>query len=73
MEKGDYLKELADEAWSELMKEKIKKILEKANGERMNKTAQLIADARYSYWMNKMKAKAEEDSWKEKISMSMME
>lgn len=73
MEKGDFLNELADEAWSELMTEKIKKVLEKAHGEKMNKTAQVIAEARHSFWVNKMKAKAEQEAWEEKVRQSMME
>jgi hypothetical protein len=73
MDKMDFLYELADEAWSELMKEKVKKALEKIQGEHMNKTAQVIAEARLAYWGNKMRSQGEEASWEDKIKECVSE
>ena len=59
---GKMMMELANEAWSELMKEKMKTIYENAIGDKMNRVAQASVEACIAYWSNKMK---EEHSWSE--------
>jgi len=72
MDKGKYMMGLADEAWEELMKDKMKLALQKAKGEKMDKVAQIAVEGCIAYWSNKMK---EESSWtefEEKLKNAMM-
>ncbi|MBI1935580.1 hypothetical protein HYS31_04005 [Candidatus Woesearchaeota archaeon] len=62
MSKGKYMMGLADRAWEELMKEKMKVAFEKAKGEKMERVAQMSVEACMAYWSNKMK---EEGAWAE--------
>lgn len=48
---------LADEAWAELMKEKIKHAMEESCGEAMTKMAKAAACARKTEWQAKLEAK----------------
>jgi len=48
---------LADAAWCELMKEKIKKEIEASCGEQMSKVAKLVAETNKAKWAAKISAK----------------
>ena len=63
---------LANEAWTELMKEKMKHAYEKATGDKMNKIAQVGVDACLAYWNNEMKDKAAFAEFEEKLKKAMM-
>lgn len=53
----DSIKKLANEAWAELLKDKIKKQFEIKVGERMDKIAEIAADASIECWKHKIEAK----------------
>ena len=63
--------QLADKAWEELMKEKMKAAYEKAIGERMNKVAQVGIEASIAYWGSKMKAQSSWAEFEEKLRKAM--
>ncbi|MEK6983627.1 MAG: hypothetical protein AABX33_03565 [Nanoarchaeota archaeon] len=69
---GKMVMELANEAWSELMKEKMKTAYEKAMGEKMNKVAQVGVESCIGYWTNKMKEKHSWDEYEDKLKKAMM-
>lgn len=45
---------LADDAWMELLKEKIKEQILKKNGKQLDKLAALVSNANHSRWQHKM-------------------
>ena len=53
----DNIKCLAEKAWAELLKEKIKKQYENKIGSKMDKIAEVAADAAIDYWKHKIAAK----------------
>lgn len=48
------LLEIADEAWLELMMEKIKKVIEKTNGSQMDQLAKVVAKTNKKCWESKV-------------------
>ncbi|GEM_PF-1832071 len=72
MDKGKYMMGLADDAWEELMKEKMKIALQKAKGEKMDKVAQICVEACIAYWSNKMKEESAWAEFNEKLKNAMM-
>ena len=54
---ADNIKILADKAWSEMLKEKIKKQYEDRMGEKMDEIAKVAADAAIECWKHKIEAK----------------
>lgn len=58
--------ELADEAWMEVLKEKIKDHI-RAKDARINELATIIAEANHERWKQKMVGKHGCDSFKEKL------
>jgi len=59
--------EIADDAWREVLKEKIKaKIIDKKN-DHMEKLAEMIAMANGSKWKHKISAKANDEEFKENL------
>jgi len=63
---------LANQAWAELMKEKMKKEFEKVNGERMNKIAAVGVAGCNDFWQHKMQAKAGCADFSEKLKQAFM-
>ena len=63
---------LAEDAWSDLMKEKIKAVYEKQTGAMMNKVAQAAAEASIAYWTHKMEGEAKCHEHQEKIMKAFM-
>ena len=64
--------DLANDAWEELMMEKMKSSYEKAVGDKMNKAAQVCVEACIAYWGQKMKGEASWAEFEEKLRKSMM-
>lgn len=62
---------LADDAWMELLKEKIKIEIEKSGGQHMDKIAKLVADANCAKWGNMIHAKVKCDEYKENLKALM--
>ena len=71
-DKSKMMMDMANEAWHELMKDKIKSAYEKMMGEKMNKTAHVCAEMCMAYWGNKMKEEMTEAEFDEKLQKSMM-
>ena len=55
----DGVLEIADEAWAELMKEKMKKHFEATMGKKMDEMAKAAVEASLIFWKNKMKGSDE--------------
>ena len=66
------IKGLTNEAWSKLMKEKMKAAYEKAIGPKMDRMAQVGVEACIAYWNNQMKDKASFAEFEEKLKKAMM-
>lgn len=62
---------LADEAWMELLKEKIKGEIEKSGGAHMDKIAKLVADANCAKWGDMIAAKTKCNAYKESLKALM--
>ena len=56
-DKARYFLELADEAWQEVLKEKIKEHLLKTQSDRMTKLAKIVAEGNNQRWRNRMEKK----------------
>lgn len=59
--------ELADEAWKEVLKEKIKAKIIAKKGEHMDKLAEIVAKANGEKWKNKITAKVQCHEFKEQL------
>ncbi len=70
-EMTDEMMGLADEAWSCLMKEKMKACLERTDGKHMDAIAQAAVDVSKAHWGGKMKMKADMREAMEKLRMAM--
>ena len=65
--------EFANDAWAELMKEKMKAAYEEAVGEKMSKVAKIGVEACMAYWQNKMRSEAASAEFEEKLAKAMSE
>ena len=68
----DMMLRLADQSWEELIKEKMKKIFEENNGEKMDKIAQSCVASVNTLWQNKMAGMQGKEEAKQKIGQSFM-
>jgi hypothetical protein len=69
-EENDFSKqllELADEAWMELLKDKIKQQILTNNGNKIEQLAKLVADSNNERWKNKLGIKKCCNNFKEKL------
>lgn len=57
--------EIADEAWREILKDKIKSKILSHKGDHMDKLAEMIAKANGERWKNKISAKTKSNEFKE--------
>ena len=57
----------ADEAWKELLQEKIKAIIEKEHGSHLEKLAEILAKANKERWEYKITAKMKHKEYKETL------
>jgi hypothetical protein len=62
------LLEMADEAWMDLLQEKIKKQIEASSGARLDQLAKLVADSNKERWKNKMGTQNATEEFKDKVS-----
>lgn len=58
---------LADEAWNELLKEKIKAEITKSCGDSMDKLAKLVAETNKAKWAHTIKGKVKCHEYKDKL------
>lgn len=65
---SDQLLELADEAWMEVLKEKIKEKIKTSNGAQLDKLAALVSDANNARWKGKITNHKGLKEFKDKIS-----
>lgn len=69
-EKGEFaceLLELADQAWMELLKEKIKEQILASGGGHLDQLAKLVAESNRQRWQHKMASKTLCEEYKEKL------
>ncbi len=66
-EMTDMVMAIADKAWAELMKEKMKAELEKKRGAQMSKVAAAAVDASVAYWSAKMEGKSKREQHKDAL------
>ena len=59
--------QLADEAWYEVMKDKLKKEIEATCGEKLDKLAQIVASTNNARWGHKIQGKVMCDEYKNSI------
>lgn len=62
---------LSNQAWAELMREKMKKHLDAANGKKMDATAKVAADACIAFWDGKMQQKEQFEEFERKLKEAM--
>ncbi|MBF0547597.1 MAG: hypothetical protein HQM08_24370 [Candidatus Riflebacteria bacterium] len=58
---------LADEAWNEVMKEKIKTAIQKSCGVKMDKLANLVAETNKAKWAHEIQGKVNCDAYKQSL------
>lgn len=54
---GHYFLQLADEAWEEVLKDKIKEYILSTQGKRMTELAKIVAEGNNARWRHKMEKK----------------
>jgi len=65
--KEEFFLEVADCAWTEVLKDEIKKHILATEGERMKELAKIVAEANGKRWQNKMESKKHCSGFKEKL------
>jgi hypothetical protein len=55
--KANYFLEVANEAWEEVLKDKIKEHILNTQNDRMTKLAKIVAEGNTQHWKNKMEKK----------------
>ncbi len=68
---SEMLLDLADEAWSELMKEKMKVEYERLKGKQMDKAAAAAVQMAMAYWEAKMQKHVKMAEQQEKLRQAM--
>lgn len=58
---------LADEAWKEVLKDKIKAEIEKSSGAKLDALAKLVADANHRKWTYLIEGKQQCDQFKDQV------
>ncbi|MFQ5645871.1 MAG: hypothetical protein ACE5GM_02990 [bacterium] len=58
---------LADQAWEELLKEKMKAEIQKSRGEKMDKIARLVVEADLAKWGHMITGKAKCEEYKQSL------
>jgi len=69
---SDEIFSIANEAWRELLKEKMKKEFEKQRGEKMNGIAVVGVEGAMNYWQNMMAGKGATQEFQEKLKQAFM-
>jgi len=65
---SDQLIELADEAWMEILKEKIKAEILKKSGDHLTQMAQLVNEANHRRWQDKIDERKNAENFEDKLS-----
>jgi DNA-binding ferritin-like protein (Dps family) len=65
---ADQLIHVADEAWMDLLKEKMKKQIEAQTGKHMDELAKIVTEENEKRWKNKMTDKNFCDEYRDKIN-----
>ncbi|HNB23492.1 MAG TPA: hypothetical protein PKZ32_13810 [Candidatus Melainabacteria bacterium] len=63
---------LADEAWKEVLKDKIKKEIEKSAGAKLDALAQIVAGANHQKWTHMIEGKQKCDEYKNQIKEAFL-
>ena len=58
---------LADEAWRELVKDKLKAAIEESCGEKLDELAKLVSEANAYRWQHKIEAKTKCEEYKSNV------
>ncbi len=66
---SDFFLDIADEAWCEVLKDKIKEHILATQGSRMEELAKIVSESNGSRWKYKMEATHNKNSLKEKLCM----
>ena len=64
---ADQLIHMADEAWMELLKEKMKKQIEAQTGKHMDELAKIVTEENEKRWKNKIVGKNNSEEFRRKI------
>ncbi|RST63000.1 hypothetical protein [Candidatus Aquarickettsia rohweri] len=65
------MEKLANHAWEELFKEKVKKYYEEMIGTQMDENAKIVAEQAISIWNNKMAARESKKEYEYKLFAAM--
>lgn len=64
---SDQLLALADEAWMEVLKEKIKEEIRQLSGDHLTQTAKLVAESNHARWKEKMQEKKDVHDFEDRL------
>lgn len=64
---SDQLVRLADEAWMEVLKEKIKDEIRQNGGDQIAQLAKLVSSANHARWRDKMQSKRDHDDFENNL------
>lgn len=63
---------LADEAWKEVVKDKIKQEIEKNSGAKLDALAKLVAEANHKKWTHLIEGKQKCDQFKDQVKEAFL-
>ncbi len=63
---------LADEAWRELLKDKIKQEIQKAAGPKLDSLAKLVAETNHRRWTHQIQGKIKCDEYKQQVKDALI-
>lgn len=65
---ADQLLELADEAWMELVKDKIKAKIQETSGKQIDELAAIVSNANHERWSSKLQGKKSCEEYHENVA-----
>ncbi len=63
---------LADEAWKEVLKDKIKQEIEKSAGPKLSELAKLVAETNHKRWSHLIEGKQKCDEYKQQVKETLL-
>jgi hypothetical protein len=63
---------LADEAWKEVLKDKIKQEIEKSSGPKLSALAKLVAETNQRRWTHLIEGKQKCDEYKQQVKEALL-
>jgi hypothetical protein len=63
---------LADEAWKEVLKDKIKQEIEKSSGQKLSALAKLVAETNQRRWTHLIEGKQKCDEYKQQVKEALL-